>query len=139
MHRGAHDGSGAWQPDLSPDAVVERVPCAEASQVFGVRVFAVWRGVGVRISGVDHATGRATAWYLPGDLAARGPADWPRPVRSPAPPHGGMGSLKSHGSDPDDEFAGQVRIRLLTDIRQTRVELPQDADGNLVRVPSLEL
>jgi hypothetical protein len=139
VHRGAHDRSGAWQPDLSPDPEVERVPCAEASEVFGVRVFAVWRGVGMRITGVDHARGRATAWFIPNDLAVYGPPDWPRPLGVRTPPHGGMSSLRSHGSDADNEFAGEVRIRLLTDIRQTRVDLPLDADGNLVRPPSFHI
>jgi hypothetical protein len=133
VHQGAHDRSGAWQPDLSPDPVVEQVPCAAASQVFGVRTFAVWRGVGMRITGVDHARGKATAWFIPNDLAVHGPPDWPRPVGLRTPPHGGMSSLRSHGSDADNEFAGEVRIRLLTDIRQTRVDMPLDADGRLAR------
>lgn len=135
VHRGAHDRSGAWQPDLSSDPVVERVPCAQASAVFGVRTFAVWRGVGMRITGVDHARGTATAWFIPRDLAAYGPSDWPRPLALRTPPHGGMSSLKSHGSDADDEFAGEVRIRLLTDIRQTRIDFPLE-DGTLVRTPT---
>jgi hypothetical protein len=139
VHRDAHDRSGSWQPDLSPDPVLERVPCAEASQIFGVRTFAVWRGVGMRITGVDHARGKATAWFIPNDLAVYGPPDWPRPLGFRTPPHGGMSSLRSHGSDADNEFAGDVRIRLLTDIRQTRVDFPRDADGDLERPPSTHI
>jgi hypothetical protein len=139
VHRGAHDRSGAWQPDLSPDPEVERVSCAEASDIFGVRVFAVWRGVGMRITGVDHVRDKATAWYIPNDLAVYGPPDWPRPLGLRTPPHGGMSPLRSHGSDADNEFAGEVRIRLLTDVRQTRVDMPRDADGYLVRTPSFHI
>lgn len=139
VHRGANDLSGAWRPDLSPDPVVDEVPCAAASRIFGVRTFAKWRGVGVRIAQVRHARGRATAFYLPIDLEVCGPQDWPRPVRSRTPPHGGLGSLKSHGNDPDDEFAGDVQLKLLTDIRQTEVDLPRDEDGNLLRAPGLQI
>lgn len=129
--RGANDLSGTWQPDLSREPVTEKVPYAAASRIFGVRTFARWGDVGVRIAQVRHDTSTATAFYIVSDLKYRGPQDWPAPVSSRTPPRPGMSSLKSHGSDPDDEFAGEVSLDELTDIRSTEVELARDGDGNL--------
>lgn len=127
--RGANDRSGAWRPDTSRRPVVEPVPCARASRIFSVAVFARWGDVGVSV--VRRPDGRATAFYLPSQLRSSGPQDWPAPVSSRTPPRPGMSSLKSHGSDPDDEFAGDVDVDELTDIRRTEYDLTRDEDGNL--------
>lgn len=132
LWRGANDLSGTWQPDLSRTPVMEKVACSAASRIFAVRTFAKWGEVGVRIAQVRHDQNKATAFYIARDLAICGPQDWPAPVSSRTPPRPGMSSLKSHGSDPDDEFAGDVCLDELTDVRSTEVEISRDADGNLL-------
>jgi hypothetical protein len=133
--RGANDISGSWKPDMSRSPVIEKVPCSQASRIFAVRVFARWGDVGVRV--VRRPRGQATAFYIPSDLATCGPEDWPTAARSRTPPRPGMSSLKSHGSDPDDEFAGDVWPGQLTDIRRTEYDLTRDEDGNLRYVGGL--
>ncbi|WP_235533941.1 hypothetical protein [Sanguibacter sp. Leaf3] len=130
--RGANDLSGTWQPDLSRTPQIEKMPCSAASRIFAVRTFAKWGDVGVRIAQVRYDQNKATAFYIVGDLTYCGPQDWPKPVSSRTPPRPGMSSLKSHGSDPDDEFAGDVCLEELTDIRSTEVEIGRDEDGNLL-------
>lgn len=133
----ANDSSGTWMPDLAYRPAYEMMPMTAASRLFGVRTFAKWGDVGVRIVQADHRLGKATAFYVPTDLVVSGPKDWPAPRRSSVPPRDGMSTLKSHGSDPDDEFAGDVPFDQLTDIRQTEVELPRGEDGDLRTRPGL--
>lgn len=130
--RGANDLSGRWRPDLSDHPVVEELACAMASRIFGVRTFARWGDVGVRIANVRHERNKATAFYIADDLKYFGPSDWPTPMVSLTPPRPGMSSLKSHGSDPDGEYAGDVRLDELTDVRSTEVEIERDENGNLL-------
>lgn len=52
--RGANDLSGRWRPDLSDRPVIDELPCSTASRIFGVRTFAKWGDVGVRIVHVRH-------------------------------------------------------------------------------------
>lgn len=47
-------------------------------------------------------------------------------------PRPGMSSLKSHGSDPEGEYAGEVGLDELTDVRSTEVEIERDENGNLL-------
>ena len=136
VYMDANDRSGRWQPDRSRRPVTEVRACGDASRIYGVRVFAMWRGVGVRVIGTyynraEHPEGEAAVFYRPNDLEISGPRDWPRPVRSMVPPHDGLRSTRVVGSDAPDEFAGGAPLDELTDIRQTEVAFPRDEHGNL--------
>lgn len=133
----ANDSSGIWMPDLAYRPEYEIMPMTAASRLFGIRTFAKWGDVGVRIVNAKHRLGKATAFYVPTDLQNRGPEDWPAPRHSSIPPRDGMSTLKSHGSDPDDEFAGDVPFEQLTDIRQTEIVFPLGENGDLRARPSL--
>lgn len=136
----ANDRSGTWQPDRSRWPVKEDRACGDASRIYGVRVFAKWRGVGVRVTRIhynraEYPEGQVDVFYTPIDLEVYGPRDWPRPVRSRVPPHDGLRSTRVVGSDPPDEFAGGTSLDELTDIRQTEVAFPRGEHGNLHRRP----
>lgn len=133
----ANDSSGKWMPDISPRPAFEVIPLSDASRLFGVRTFARWREVGVRVIEADHRVGTATAFYVPSDLERRGPRDWPSPRRSSMPPHDGMCALHAQGSGVEDQFAGVVPFDQLTDVRQTEIDLALDRDGDLAMRPSL--